>query len=486
MHSNRKVRKLEIAQASRADAPAKACRSERLSPGCSWSCREPLLTRRVGDCSSSANSGKPGPGRPPCEACNIRRVLALLQESGGKTVLQNFRENFLNGKEAKGVAMRTERGMWAGCGFGRLTGASLLLACALTIFGSGTAHGQFGDFWVPIMPVDLSDFKPLQYFQGAHQGDPDNDNGDGVINAYLLAQLSEKIYADALGVDPDWEDDFRNEMIDYGAIDADYYGNTGTGAEVAVVETWDAVIIVHRGSHPNGTPLNLIAADWVHDLNDDVMRLTLGGLRMYLHEGFWRTQDSVHWWVRQRAMQGVANGKHIWVTGHSLGGANATVTAARLHYEEGIPVQGLQTFGSPKVGDVDLQKLFTYTGAGGWKMKDRTHRWAVEGDKATTLFLRDRIVKKYYRFGIPYYKIHSIYYRHVGQTNHIYQSPNGYGFDYEVDYGSPDRSNIMFAPTWSLLPGGAHGMYVPALESELLRRLTEEGRGDDLTDILDG
>ena len=63
---------------------------------------------------------------------------------------------------------------------------------------------------------------------------------------------------------------------------------------------------------------------------------------------------------------------------------------------------------------------------------------------------------------------------------------SAFGFDYEVDYDSPDRSNIMFAPTWSLLPGGAHGMYGPALEAELQRRLIEEGRGEDLADIFDG
>jgi hypothetical protein len=374
------------------------------------------------------------------------------------------------------------------CSFGCIRAASLVtLVASLMLTTTSSARAQdWGDFYIPVLPLDLTDFQPLEYFDADNLSDLEGDNGNAVINAYLLAQLSDAIYADSLGISEEWEEEFEAEMLALGATYADFYNNDQTGAEVAVVETWDAMIIVHRGSHPNGTPLNLALADWVHDLNDNVTRRTIGGHRMYLHEGFRHTQNSVHWWVRQQAIRGSLQGKKIWVTGHSLGGANATLTAARLHYDEGIPVQGLHTFGSPKVGDLDLQKLFTFAGADGAALADRTHRWAVEGDKVTTLFLRDLITKKYYRYGIPYYKVHSIYYQHVGQTNHIYQSPNGYGFDYEVDYDSADRSNIMYAPTWSLAPGGAHGMYGPALEAELMRVLLECDRGDDLADILDG
>ncbi len=368
------------------------------------------------------------------------------------------------------------------------TKAILGLAGLLALTCPDTAHGQLspGTIGTPYIPIDLTDFQPLEYFDADYQGNPETDNGNGVINAYVMAQLSDMIYADSLGVDPAWEEEFIAEMIGLGARDADFYAHDQTGAEVAVVETYDALIIVHRGSHPNGTPLNLTLADWIHDLNDNVLRKTIGNTPMYVHAGFWQTQNSVHWWVYQKALHAYMNNKKIWVTGHSLGGANATITAARLHYEEGIPVQGLHTFGSPKVGDVDLQKLFTYAGAEGGTLENRTHRWAVEGDKVTTLFLKDKIAKRYYRFGVPYYKFLDIYYQHVGQTNHIYQTPNGYGFDYEVDYDSPDRSNIMFAPSWSLLPGGAHGMYGPALEAELERKLIEVGRVEDWVDIMDG
>lgn len=42
--------------------------------------------------------------------------------------------------------------------------------------------------------------------------------------------------------------------------------------------------------------------------------------------------------------------KKLYVTGHSLGGAMATICASRLS-AQGMNVEGLYTYGSPRVGD---------------------------------------------------------------------------------------------------------------------------------------
>lgn len=49
--------------------------------------------------------------------------------------------------------------------------------------------------------------------------------------------------------------------------------------------------------------------------------------------------------------------KPIWLTGHSMGAAVATVLAYRL-LKSGIPVQGLITFGSPRVGNDVFEYFF--------------------------------------------------------------------------------------------------------------------------------
>ena len=47
----------------------------------------------------------------------------------------------------------------------------------------------------------------------------------------------------------------------------------------------------------------------------------------------------------------------VWVTGHSLGAALATLATIRLT-NDGIPVNGLYTYGCPRVGEVKFRSLF--------------------------------------------------------------------------------------------------------------------------------
>lgn len=46
--------------------------------------------------------------------------------------------------------------------------------------------------------------------------------------------------------------------------------------------------------------------------------------------------------------------KTIWITGHSLGGALAELCAAQALFVSNIPVQGVYTFGQPRVGSKDF------------------------------------------------------------------------------------------------------------------------------------
>ena len=66
--------------------------------------------------------------------------------------------------------------------------------------------------------------------------------------------------------------------------------------------------------------------------------------------------------------------QQVWVTGHSLGGALAVLLAATL-LENHIPVHGLYTFGSPRVGDKSFAEHLNK------QLKNKAH-WRVvnEGD----------------------------------------------------------------------------------------------------------
>ena len=67
----------------------------------------------------------------------------------------------------------------------------------------------------------------------------------------------------------------------------------------------------------------------------------------------------------------------IWITGHSLGGALATLAAGRLMASvPGIDIQGVFSFGSPRVGGYDyLQKYKQLSGA-----KTKTYRFVNADD----------------------------------------------------------------------------------------------------------
>lgn len=202
-----------------------------------------------------------------------------------------------------------------------------------------------------------------------------------------------------------------------------------------------------------------------------------------MHEGFWYASDSAYEDVLSYVSAAHADGKKIWLTGHSLGGANATIIAARLQWEDGIPVQGLHTFGSPRVGNQDFKKLFTDDAPGGIPaLGERTRRWVVDGDWATTLFQmyrQWRLQWSWFVMGyIPTY--FDIHYYHVGQTNLM---DNVGASAFEVEYNIPSNRG-MPANFSSLHPDGEHMQYTEGLAQELERILNSASDETQLTTLL--
>lgn len=50
--------------------------------------------------------------------------------------------------------------------------------------------------------------------------------------------------------------------------------------------------------------------------------------------------------------------KNVWITGHSLGGALATLAASRIAVIQGREVAGVYTFGQPRVGDQEFHRVY--------------------------------------------------------------------------------------------------------------------------------
>jgi hypothetical protein len=236
------------------------------------------------------------------------------------------------------------------------------------------------------------------------------------------------------------------------------------------VLTPDAAIVVFRGTSTEGTA-TMPLADHLADWNDAPQLVNVDGVPVCVHEGFWGAASSVYPEIRQHMQAARADGRKIWVTGHSLGGAVATLTALRLHYDDGITVQGLQTFGSPKVGDGNMADLFDSPNVDGRALWDATIRWVVDGDPVTTFFEKELAPLA---FGMPLW----VYYEHVGTTHTIYALDTA---GYEVKYDTGEDEHMLWDGDGLF---NEHSWYLDALTFEMSEVLTAFGEAEILDQIL--
>ncbi len=119
----------------------------------------------------------------------------------------------------------------------------------------------------------------------------------------------------------------------------EYIRNASTDCYV----TWtaDAVIVAFRGTQPEWgdirTDLTFVRAPWMHG---------------HVHEGFKQALEVI-WTPLQAALARLSEGRAVWFTGHSLGGALAMLAADRYERTEGV-----MTIGVPRVGDRDFVTAF--------------------------------------------------------------------------------------------------------------------------------
>jgi len=206
------------------------------------------------------------------------------------------------------------------------------------------------------------------------------------LNAYLLSLASTWIYpfvvADCTGCEEsDIPSLFRARMTHWGLGDSvrlisrSAFGLFDT--QTAVVAGQGIVLVIFRGSeHLVKVKSRFINAvrDWIVTDSDTAM-VTVGdfGAEVDVHRGFYRAFIAVADDIESALQAPLADGRHLWITGHSMGGALATLAVPWL-CARGVPVSGAYTFGTPMVGGVRLSNLFRSLPV------DRFHRYVQEGD----------------------------------------------------------------------------------------------------------
>jgi len=111
------------------------------------------------------------------------------------------------------------------------------------------------------------------------------------------------------------------------------------GTQAMLVELASFNVLVFRGTE----------ATSLKDIKADVKAVTTAcETSGQVHSGFKEAFEEARTPIIE-ALESISNDKPLMITGHSLGGALATIATKRLTFKNGIA--GCYTFGSPRVGD---------------------------------------------------------------------------------------------------------------------------------------
>ena len=233
--------------------------------------------------------------------------------------------------------------------------------------------------------------KAFDYFNADYsENDFHNDQESVIPNAYLLSQLSAIAYLEPGGGENQVGGLAKNLGLNVQEPIADHFssfldiGGVGGESKAYIFYNEDSVFIAFEGSTGwlDWEESNLDF--WAHakpewGQTEHQICYLVGCQTFYtdivsLHNGFYDATDIIFDDVLEAILPLLATRK-LWITGHSLGGAVATITAFRLEFDHDISVQGVHVFGAPAVGDSDWENVFENT-------MSNVHRWNLEGDPA--------------------------------------------------------------------------------------------------------
>ncbi len=196
-------------------------------------------------------------------------------------------------------------------------------------------------------------------------------------NAYWMAQFSNLIYlkmGDRTGDENDFSPDTDKIFAQLNALGSGFLAVEGfsfKSSQSIIIQHQDYVVAAFRGTD------ELI--DWL----DNIKAFSIKGPLGKVHSGFYNALLDVwerqQMWERIKVLRKRGEGeakRPLWLTGHSLGGAMATLAAAWLA-ERKLPLYGVYTFGQPRCGDENFQVAFDA------KLKERFFRFQNRNDIVT-------------------------------------------------------------------------------------------------------
>lgn len=173
-----------------------------------------------------------------------------------------------------------------------------------------------------------------------------------LARAYWLAEIADQAY----GLDPK---DVTAWCRQQGFTNVQFFEDTATGTQAVLVEGPAVAVLAFRGTE---TKID----DWLTDAKCVFCEQADIYGSAKVHAGFHAALTAL--WKNQtlaRSLSSLAGSRTLLhLTGHSLGGALATLAAYRLAKRNPQAVQSIYTYGSPRVGDPAFVREFDTLFAG--------------------------------------------------------------------------------------------------------------------------
>jgi len=195
--------------------------------------------------------------------------------------------------------------------------------------------------WENIAPP----YKDYEYFKDCenHPFKYESNTFD-IVNAWWLIEAATLAYAE--------EDFIRQQLEKTGLQKVEFF--SGESTQCFVASDARSIVVVFRGTETRRREGRVDFRDMVADLKTDAnIRLVELKPGSWVHEGFNKALDEVWEELFDYIRSVHRSDRKVWITGHSLGAALATIAAQRYG-----DVQGLYAFGSPRVGDIGFKNNF--------------------------------------------------------------------------------------------------------------------------------
>lgn len=204
------------------------------------------------------------------------------------------------------------------------------------------------------------------------------------INAYLMGYLSLKVYLSEWGTKREsrFQAKIKTSLLAQGfeTVRTISLQAPGVDTQLLIAANDDVIVICFRGTELMDGAVKALK-DSLSDINLGIVPINHWYSGAAIHGGFHLALNRAWPSIVTQLKALRDNGQPVALTGHSLGGALATLCAYRMRKDAGLKLKAtmVYTFGSPRVGNAKWREAYAAAG-----LQARTFRYDNDNDPIPT------------------------------------------------------------------------------------------------------